>query len=201
MLSSSILYAILLEKCFLNQCCKALTQREKDTYMHIHVEAKCLKCESHVNIFLYSFFAASMLGSLLHLFLALVFTGKRQFVQVFVRWLQRLMRPCYQSSSEITVSGSGKICRHGDKPVSCRLRCGDPRGRVTPFSESHDDVYPLLPVSRGRQTEGKHGFLDITLLHQAEADLYISHKHDTAKHVNFMKCSYCHSIGIERDAC
>lgn len=103
--------------------------------MHIHIKAKCklhcLKSQSHVRIFLYVFyfFAASRLGSVLHLFLELVFTGKRQFVQVFVRWLQRLMSPCYPSSSEITVSGSGKICRHGDKPMSCRLRCGDPRGR------------------------------------------------------------------------
>lgn len=96
------------------------------------------------------FSAASRLGGTLDLFSALVFTGRRQFVQVFVLWLQRLMSPCYQSSSEITVSGRGKICRHGDKPVSCRRRCGDPPGRITLFSESHGDVYPLIPVSRGR---------------------------------------------------
>lgn len=134
-------------------------------------ERHCLKSQSpdvrqHVKTFsMFFFFSVSKHGSALHLFLALVFTGKRRFVQVFVLWLQRLMSPCYQSSSEITVSGSGKICRHGDKPVSCRLGCGDPRGRMTLFSESHGDVYPLIPVTRGRETEGKHGFLGITLLH------------------------------------
>lgn len=63
------------------------------------------------------FFAASKLGSVLHLFLVAVFTGRSRLVQVSVR-LQRLMSLCDQDSSEITVSGSGGICRHGDKPVS-----------------------------------------------------------------------------------
>lgn len=61
---------------------------------------------------------------------------------------EAVMSPCYQS--EITVSGSGKICRHGDKPVSCWPHCGDPRGRMTLFSESHGVVYPFIPVTRGR---------------------------------------------------
>lgn len=161
-----------------------LTETHAYTYnIQAKCERRCLKSQSpdvrqHVKIFFYMFFffffQCPSMGAHLHLFLALVFTGKRRFVQVFVLWLQGLMSPCYQSSSEITVSGSGKICRHGDKPVSCRLGCGDPPGRMTLFSESRGDVYPLIPVTRGRQTEGKHHFLGITLLHQAEADfLYI----------------------------